>query len=75
MLSGLKPLFEKIEKYYNEVNVALSLEEDRLVEISNSLRVTPDDKLRWENIRDACKQASTLLTSEVGSTFAEASIR
>jgi hypothetical protein len=69
MLSGLKPLFGKIETYYRETNVALLKEEERLKEIYNSLRVTPDDKLRWENIRDACMEASTVLTSEVGSTL------
>ena len=70
MLSGQRPLFESIETYYHEINVALLKEEERLKEIKSSLRVTPDDKLRWQNIRDACMEASTLLTSEVGSTFA-----
>jgi hypothetical protein len=69
MLSGLEPLFRKIEKHYHEINVALLKEEERLKEIYKSLRVTPDDKLRWENIRDACVEASTLLTSEVSSTL------
>ena len=67
MLLDLKPLFGNIETYYHEINVALLKEKERLKEIYNSLRVTPDDKLRWENIRDACMEASTLLTSEVGS--------
>ena len=52
--------------------MALLKEEERLWEIYNSLRVTPDDKLRWQNIRDACMEASILLTSEVGSTLAHA---
>jgi hypothetical protein len=69
MLSKLGPLFEDIETYYDEINVALLREEERLREIYRSLRVTPGDKLRWQNIRDACREASTLLTAEVGSTY------
>ncbi|KAI9508974.1 hypothetical protein F5148DRAFT_1191191 [Russula earlei] len=64
MLSELRPLFNTIDKYYNEVNVSLRMEEECLKKIRRSLRVTPDDKRRWEYIHDACKEASALLTSE-----------
>jgi hypothetical protein len=67
MLSGLKPLFDKIDKYYNEVNVSLRVEQECLQKISSSLRVTPDDRIRWEHIRDACQEAYDLLKTEVGS--------
>ena len=66
MFSELRPHFEKIERYYHEINVSLRVEEECLRKISSSLRVTPGDKLRWENIRDACWAASTLLTPGVG---------
>jgi hypothetical protein len=69
MLSGLKPLFEKIDKHYKEVNVSLFVEEERLKKIRSSFRVTPDDRRRWEHIRDACIEASNLLTTEVSTTF------
>ena len=62
MLSDLKPLFNQIDGYYKEVNVSLLAEEDRLKAIRRSLRVTPDDRLRWEHIRDACIEASGFLT-------------
>jgi hypothetical protein len=70
MLSGVRPLFDKIDKYYNEVNVSLRVEEDCLKKIRSSLRVTPEDKRRWERIRDACMEASNLLTTGVCTTFA-----
>lgn len=70
MLSGLKPLFDRIDKHYNEVNVSLYVEEECLKKIRRSLRVTPDDKRRWELIRNACIHASNQLTAEVGTTFA-----
>lgn len=70
MFSELRPHFEKIERYYYEINVSLRVEEECLRKISSSLRVTPGDRLRWENIRDACGAASTLLTPGVGSTSA-----
>lgn len=70
LLSGVKPLFDKIDKYYNEVNVALRVEEECLKKIRSSLRVTPEDKRRWEYIRDACMEASNLLTTGVSTTFA-----
>ena len=73
MFSGLKPLFETIELYYNEINVSLRVEEEGLRKISSSLRVTPGDRLRWENIRDACGEASTLLSLGVRSTSAPVS--
>ncbi|KAH9976528.1 hypothetical protein BJV74DRAFT_861953 [Russula compacta] len=63
-LSRMKPLFDKIDKYYREVNVSLRVEEECLKKIRSSFRVTPDDKFRWEYIRDACKEASALLISE-----------
>jgi hypothetical protein len=68
MLSGLTLLFDKIDKYYNEVNLSLQAEQDCLHKIRSSLRVTPDDRIRWEHIRDACQEASNLLTTEVGTT-------
>jgi len=64
MLSDLRPLFDKIDKYYNEVTVSLRVEEECLNGIRNSLNVTADDRRRWEHIRDACKEASNLLISE-----------
>ena len=66
--SGVKPLFDKIDEYYNEVNVSLHVEEEYLRKIRSSLRVTPDDKRRWELIRDACNEASDLLTTGVSAT-------
>lgn len=68
MLSGPKPLFDKIDKYYNEVNLSLQAEQDCLQKIRSSLRVTPDDRIRWEHIRDACQEACNLLQTEVGTT-------
>ena len=64
MFSDLRPLFDQIDGYYREVNVSLLAEERHLKAIRRSLRVTPDDRLRWEHIRDACREASGLLTSE-----------
>jgi hypothetical protein len=69
MLSSVKPLFDKIDKYYNEVNVSLHVEEDCLRKILSSLHVTSDDRRRWENIRDACNEAVNLLTAGVSATF------
>lgn len=69
MLSDVKPLFDKIDKYYNEVNVSLRVEEECLRRILSSLRVTSDDRRRWEHIRDACGEAFNLLTTGVGATF------
>jgi hypothetical protein len=69
MLSSVKPLFDKIDKYYNEVNVSLYVEEDCLRKILSSLRVTSDDRSRWEHIRDACNEAVNLLTTGVSATF------
>ena len=69
MLSSVKPLFEKIDKYYNEVNVSLYVEEECLQRIRSSLRVTSDDRRRWEHIRDACKEASNLLATGVSATY------
>lgn len=74
MFSELKPHFEKIERYFYEINVSLRVEEEYLEKISRSLRVTPGDKVRWENIRDACGAASTLLTPGVGSTSAPVTV-
>ena len=74
MFSKLRPHFDRIERYYYEINVSLRVEEECLRRISSSLRVTPGDKLRWENIRDACGAASTILTPEVGSTCAPVSV-
>jgi hypothetical protein len=68
MLSDLRPLFDRIDRYYNEVTVSLRVEEECLNGIRNSLNVTPDDRRRWEHIRDACKEASNLLISEVTHT-------
>ena len=68
MLSGLSPLFNDIDKYYREINVSLYAEEECLRKIRSSFRVTVDDKRRWEYIRDACREASDVLTSEVSST-------
>jgi hypothetical protein len=68
MLSGVKPLFDKIDKYYNEVNVSLRVEEECLWKIRSSLRVTPDDKRRWEHIRDACNETFHLLSTGVSAT-------
>ncbi|KAI0260352.1 hypothetical protein BC834DRAFT_900905 [Gloeopeniophorella convolvens] len=64
MYTGLKPLFDDIDKYYGNVNVSLRAEQHRLKNIRSSLHVTPDDKLRWEHIRDACQEASSLLVAE-----------
>jgi hypothetical protein len=64
MFSDLKPLFDQIDGYYKEVNVSLLAEERHLKVIRRSLRVTPDDRLRWEHIRDACREASRLLATE-----------
>ena len=64
MFSDLRPLFDQIDGYYREVNVSLLAEERHLKAIRRSLRVTPDDRLRWEHIRDACREASGLLMSE-----------
>jgi len=74
VLSGLKPQFDKIERYYYEIHVALLVEQECLGKISRSLHVTPDHRLRWENIHDACRAASTLLTPGVGSTLAPAPV-
>jgi hypothetical protein len=68
MFSDVKPLFDKIDKYYYEVNVSLHVEEEYLQKILSSLRVTSDDKRRWEHIRDACNEASNLLTTGVSAT-------
>jgi len=68
MLSSVKPLFEKINKYYSEVNVSLLVEEECLRKIRSSLRVTSDDRRRWEHIRDACNVAFNLLTTGVSVT-------
>lgn len=65
MLSDLKPLFDEIDKNYKEVDASLYVEEGRLKKIRSSLRVTPDDKHRWELIRNACMHASSQLTAEV----------
>jgi hypothetical protein len=67
MLSGMKPLFDKIDNYYNEVNASLRVEQECLQKIRGSLRVTPDDRLRWEHIRDACREAN-LLKNDVRAT-------
>ena len=64
MFSDLEPLFDQIDGYYKEVNVSLLAEERHLKVIRRSLRVTPDDRLRWEHIRDACREASRLLATE-----------
>ncbi|KAI9435050.1 hypothetical protein H4582DRAFT_700219 [Lactarius indigo] len=64
MFSDLEPLFDQIDEYYREVNVSLLAEERRLKAVRRSLRVTPDDRLRWEHIRDACREASRLLAVE-----------
>lgn len=64
MFSDLRPLFDQIDGYYKEVNVSLLAEERRFEAIRRSLRVTPDDRLRWEHIRDACREASRLLAVE-----------
>jgi hypothetical protein len=64
MFADLKPLFDQIDRYYKEVNVSLLAEERHLKTIRRSLRVTPDDRLRWEHIRDACREASRLLAAE-----------
>ncbi|KAH9168362.1 hypothetical protein EDB89DRAFT_1587250 [Lactarius sanguifluus] len=69
MFSDLKPLFDQIDEYYKEVNVSLLAEERRLNAIRRSLRVTPDDRLRWEHIRDACNEASRLLAVEESHTI------
>ena len=72
MLSSLKPLFDKnhkIDKYYNEVNVSLRVEEEYLGKIRSSLRVTSDDRRRWEHIRDACNESFHLLSTGVSTTF------
>jgi hypothetical protein len=69
--SDLRTLFDQIEEYYWEVNVSLLTEERRLKDIRRSLRVTPDDRLRWEHIRDACREASRLLTTEDSHTQAQ----
>jgi hypothetical protein len=69
MLSGVKPLFDKIDKYYNEVNVSLRVEEDCLRKIRRSLRVTADDRRRWEHIRDACNETFNLLAAGVSAKF------
>ncbi|KAI0280616.1 hypothetical protein BGY98DRAFT_963255 [Russula aff. rugulosa BPL654] len=63
-LSRVKPLLDKIDRYYNEVNVSLHVEEECLQKILSSLRVTSDDRRRWEHIRDACNEAVNLLTTE-----------
>ncbi|KAH9049770.1 hypothetical protein EDB83DRAFT_1386545 [Lactarius deliciosus] len=68
MFSDLKPLFDQIDEYYKEVNVSLLAEERRLNAIRRSLRVTPDDRLRWEHIRDACREASRLLAVDESHT-------
>lgn len=69
MLSRVKPLLDKIDRYYNEVNVSLHVEEECLQRILSSLRVTSDDRRRWEHIRDACNEAVNLLTTEVSVTL------
>jgi len=63
----LRPLFNDIDTYYREINVSLYAEEESLKKIRRSFRVTPDDKRRWEYIRNACREASDLLTSDVSS--------
>ena len=68
MISGVKPLFDKIDKYYKEVNVSLLVEQEWLQKIRSSLCATPDDIRRWEHIRDACREASKLLTNDVRTT-------
>ena len=68
MLSSVKPLFDKIDKYYYEINVSLRVEEEYLRKIRSSLRVTPNDRRRWEHIRDACNEAFHLLTTGVSAT-------
>jgi hypothetical protein len=68
MLSPVKLLFDEIDGYYNEVNVSLLVEEECLRKIHSSLRVTSDDKHRWEYIRDACNEAFNLLTTGVSAT-------
>ncbi len=73
MLSGLKPPFDQIDKYYYEVNVSLYVEEKSLKKIRSSFRVTSDDRRRWEHIRDACGEASNLLAAEVGAMFSRIS--
>ena len=73
MLSGVKPLFDKIDKYYSEVNVSLRVEEECLRKIRSSLRVTPDDRSRWEHIRDACNEAFNLLATGVSATLSRMS--
>jgi hypothetical protein len=65
MYSDLRPLFDQIDKYYEEVNVSLRAEEHYLKTIRKTLRVTPDDKLRWQHIRNACQDACRLLAAEV----------
>jgi len=69
VLSRLKPSLDRIDKYYHEVDVSLHTEEKCLKKIRSSLRVTSDDKRRWEHIRDACKEAFNLLTTRVSATF------
>jgi hypothetical protein len=69
MLSRVKPLFDDIEKYYSEVNVSLRVEEECLRKIRSSLRVTSNDRRRWEHIRDACNEAFHLLTTGVSTAF------
>ncbi|KAH9953412.1 hypothetical protein BC827DRAFT_1248663 [Russula dissimulans] len=64
MLSKLRPLFKDIQTYYEKIRVSLYAEKERLEKINRSRRVTPDDRCRWEYIRDACKEAYDLLTSE-----------
>jgi hypothetical protein len=69
MLSSVKPLFDKIDKYHSEVNVSLRGEVECLSNIRSSLHVTSDDKRRWEHIRDACNEAFNLLRTGVSATF------
>jgi hypothetical protein len=65
MYSDLKLLFDQIDRRYEDVNLSLREEEHRLKAIRKTLRVTPDDKLRWEHISHACQEASRLLVAEV----------
>jgi hypothetical protein len=65
MYSDLKRPFDQICEYYKEVTVSLLTAERRLKTIRETMVVTPDDKLLWELIRDACKDPYRLLAAEV----------
>ncbi|KAH9954572.1 hypothetical protein BC827DRAFT_954965 [Russula dissimulans] len=69
MLSKLRPLFKDIRRYYNEINVSLYTEEECLKKIRRSFRFTPDDRHRWEYIRDECRKASYLFTGAISNRF------